>query len=200
MAYSADTFTSLEQPTLAKWNKLWDNDAFFATQVNTNFSSGTASKVRYEVLGRTVLGGTATSISVASLPARKYLKVLFYLLPSGSLNVGFRFNNDSAANYAYRYQTNNAETAVTAASTALPCTTTGAFQIYGDIDIANLSGFAKPAIARTSVMSEVASAAPVSELVWNKWANTSAQINRIDIYTTTNNFAALSEVVVLGGD
>lgn len=29
MAYSADTFTSLEQPTLAKWNKLWDNDAAF---------------------------------------------------------------------------------------------------------------------------------------------------------------------------
>lgn len=29
MAYSADTFTSLEQPTLAKWNKLWANDAAF---------------------------------------------------------------------------------------------------------------------------------------------------------------------------
>ena len=29
MAYSADSFSSLEQPTLAKWNKLWANDAAF---------------------------------------------------------------------------------------------------------------------------------------------------------------------------
>ena len=29
MAYSADTFVADEQPTTAKWNKLWTNDASF---------------------------------------------------------------------------------------------------------------------------------------------------------------------------
>lgn len=29
MAYSADTFVADEQPTTAKWNKLWNNDAAF---------------------------------------------------------------------------------------------------------------------------------------------------------------------------
>lgn len=29
MAYSADSFTAGEQPTTAKWNKLWSNDASF---------------------------------------------------------------------------------------------------------------------------------------------------------------------------
>lgn len=29
MAYSAETFTNNEQPTVAKWNKLWANDASF---------------------------------------------------------------------------------------------------------------------------------------------------------------------------
>lgn len=29
MAYSADSFSAGEQPTLAKWNKLWANDASF---------------------------------------------------------------------------------------------------------------------------------------------------------------------------
>lgn len=29
MAYSADTFVADEQPTTAKWNKLWSNDASF---------------------------------------------------------------------------------------------------------------------------------------------------------------------------
>lgn len=29
MAYANTPFTSLEQPTLSKWNQLWDNDAYF---------------------------------------------------------------------------------------------------------------------------------------------------------------------------
>lgn len=38
MAYSADTFVADEQPTTAKWNKLWTNDASFND--GTGFASG----------------------------------------------------------------------------------------------------------------------------------------------------------------
>jgi hypothetical protein len=41
MAYSADSFVADEQPTTAKWNKLWNNDASFND--GTGFLTGSAS-------------------------------------------------------------------------------------------------------------------------------------------------------------
>lgn len=37
MAYSADSFVADEQPTTAKWNKLWSNDAAFNDSSGINF-------------------------------------------------------------------------------------------------------------------------------------------------------------------
>ena len=60
MAYSADTFVADEQPTTAKWNKLWTNDASFnngtgiadnaiLTRHITN-SNVTSSKLSFETV------------------------------------------------------------------------------------------------------------------------------------------------------
>lgn len=43
MAYSADTFVADEQPTTAKWNKLWSNDAAFND--GTGFADGALGSV-----------------------------------------------------------------------------------------------------------------------------------------------------------
>lgn len=52
MAYSADTFVADEQPTTAKWNKLWSNDASF------NDGTGIADD---KILTRHILDSNVTS-------------------------------------------------------------------------------------------------------------------------------------------
>lgn len=56
MAYSADSFTALEIPTLAKMNKLWSNDASF------NDGTGIANNA---ILTRHILDANVTSPKLA---------------------------------------------------------------------------------------------------------------------------------------
>ena len=70
MAYSADTFVADEQPTTAKWNKLWSNDASFndGTGIGDNAiltrhitnSNVTSSKLSFETV-ETKLSSTFNS-------------------------------------------------------------------------------------------------------------------------------------------
>lgn len=55
MSYSADTFVADEQPTTAKWNKLWSNDASF------NDGTGIADDA---ILGRHIAAGVVESESL----------------------------------------------------------------------------------------------------------------------------------------
>jgi hypothetical protein len=59
MAYSADTFVADEQPTTAKWNKLWTNDASF------NDGTGIADDA---ILARHVLGLDKSNMTTDSNP------------------------------------------------------------------------------------------------------------------------------------
>ena len=202
MAYAAISFSALEQPTLAKWNILGTNDAYFNTQIGANFSSGTTSTVWWEELGRTTLGGAGDTISVASFAARKYLKVQFVFIPSGALNSAIRFNNDSGANYSYRYETDGSgSNAVAGANNGIVEATGGAFNCYGEIDILNISSIAKVSRCAPATFSNTAASAPSNSFIWNKWANTSTQITRIDLLNVgAGDFAAGSSLIVLGHD
>jgi len=203
MAYSADIFTSLEQPTLAKWNKLWDNDAFFASQINTNFSSGTTSKVWWEELGRQTLSGTSTTLTVSGLAARKYLKIIYNIIGSGATTSTFRLNGDSAANYSYRYSLNQAATttAVSQTSAGGPPLQADAMIKYGVLDCINIATQEKMLFSYSAEQSGTgAASAPSFSFINNKWANTSAQISSIVFTTSTNNYASGSSLIVLGHD
>lgn len=59
MAYSADTFVADEQPTTAKWNKLWTNDASF------NDGTGIADDA---ILARHILGLDKSNMTTDSNP------------------------------------------------------------------------------------------------------------------------------------
>lgn len=156
----------------------------------------------WEELGRTTLGGAADSISVASLPARKYLQVRIALVHSGSITGGIRFNNDSGSNYAYRASYNGAADSSGTSQSSLP--------IYSDaspaglmvIDIVNISASEKVAFTLLGLSGSAgAGNAPVRGEFLGKWANTSAQITRVDLINSGGgDFAAGSEVVVLGHD
>lgn len=173
-------------------------DAVTADKVDWS-ATGANSGMWWEELGRTTLTSTNSIIDVQNLPARDYLMVLAYLNPSTSMNVGYYFNNDTGTNYAYRYSANHGATTIGTSitrlesDTGLPPSSTSTV-----LDIVNKSGELKIVHFKVSQLeTDNASTAPdVFEGV-GKWNNTS-QISRISFSTTSNTFAAGSEVIVLG--
>lgn len=68
MGYSADSFTAGEQPTTAKWNKLWTNDASFNDGTGIANSVITANKLATGATSAFVAASeTTTSTSFADL-------------------------------------------------------------------------------------------------------------------------------------
>jgi len=70
MAYSADTFSSLEQPTLAKWNKLWANDASFNDGTGLGDNTITSEKLKNTVAFSAY---SSANITASSTPAKVQL-------------------------------------------------------------------------------------------------------------------------------
>lgn len=218
MAYSADTFVADEQPTTAKWNKLWSNDASFND--GTGIGDDTidsrhyvAASVDYEHLGVDVGAyqvlydsgaqvGTSTSISSGTITAKNFLKAFAWVVPSGgTLNIGFRFNNDSAANYAERGSSNGAaDSAATGLNQINTKTAIDANPQLTILDIYNTTSDEKLLIGESVVRGSAGANAPDRKLGTYKWVNTSAQITRIDIVDTggTGDIGAGSRLLVLG--
>src|SRR5437899_10761898 len=72
----------------------------------------------FSELGRVTAVGGETSLSVTSLPKKKWLIVLIWVSPQTSAMTNrVRFNNDSASDYSYR-QSNNGGVDATTASTS----------------------------------------------------------------------------------
>ncbi len=159
-------------------------------------------------LARTTLGSAATTVSVASIPDRRYYKVLVNTLGKNNsgVNLAYRYGvtttTDSGSNYAYRYSVNGAAdgafTSSTSAGIGQP-TNLPEFSVYY---ISNLSAQEK-LIQGQHMLQNTAGAgtAPLRTEFVNKWVNTSNPMGFIEI--TTNGaftFNSGSEVVVLGWD
>lgn len=156
-------------------------------------------------IGRTTLGTAGDTITVNSLPARKYLKVLVFAIATGGTigTSAFVFNNDTGSNYSRRVADNGAgDTSTTSQSSLYALTATAANNVYAEFDIINVSNQEKLVIGH-AIGSGTAGAgnATARNDSGGKWANTSAQISRIDLTNGgTGDFAIGSEMVVLGHD
>lgn len=170
------------------------------TAAKIDFTTG----IWWEELGRATLVATASSISIPSIPVRKYLKVILNVTPTGgTIAPAIRFNNDATNSYAGRHMSNG--------STA---TNTSISFIYLDVG----GAVAEPHCATVEVLNNIASQekmmrglamrpngsgagiqVPMFDMV-GKWANAVSQINRVDVISSagTGQFAAGSEVIVLG--
>lgn len=205
MAYAAWSVANLDVPNVTKWNILGTNDAFFNSQIGTNFSSGTTSKVWWEELGRTTLGVAGDTITINPIAARKYLKLLVFLgATGGNLSQRLRFNNDSGNNYAYQVSYTGAAYAATVSNSFFTLSPTVAAQVYGcyaEVNISNSTNLFK--MITTTITDNFGADATTSvnfAEVQGKWASTS-QVTRIDVINFgTGDFAIGSEVVVLGHD
>jgi len=62
MSYSADTFVAGEQPTTAKWNKLWANDASFND--GTGIAAGAITPSKLSSAAHTAYVATGESYNI----------------------------------------------------------------------------------------------------------------------------------------
>lgn len=158
----------------------------------------------WEEIGRTTLESTGSTITVSSLPARRYLKIEITLQGSGGTvtNTGIRLNNDSGNNYSTRLSSNGGtDSTATSQDTLLnppgPTTTGKSFTV---MEVINRTGVEKLAQVELMIASAGAGNAPDRRTYRSKWANTVSLIDRIDVIASANSFASGSEVVVLGHD
>lgn len=200
------------QPTAAYWSLLGANDDALAA--GTGFGShvipssainfgGAGAGLWWEEIGRTALTVAGDTITVSSLPARKYLKVLFSVLNSSTISINVTFNNDTSSNYGWRKSVSGAaDTSLAPAARFLIDVGSGSTNspVFGDLDIINISAQEKMMLGMASTQAAAgASTAPVRFEFSGKWANTSAQISRIDFTNLdAGDYAIGSEVIVLG--
>lgn len=165
---------------------------------------GAGSGIWWEEIGRTTLASAGDTISVQNLPAFKYLKVYVFIINSGSVSEALRFNNDSGNNYSTRSSTNGGADVTVTSSAQVLYISGSSYARMATIDIINTVAQEKSLqLFQNRADTAGAATAPSRVELVAKWANTAAQINRIDILnnvgtTGTGDFAIGSEVIVLG--
>ena len=157
----------------------------------------------WKEVGRTTLGSTSDTISVTSLPDKKYYMVLSDVKASGFIIYNSRFNSDTGNNYAFRKSNNGGTDATTVSTSAIDQTDSGAQDASFVVGyFANKSDKEKLWQGNTVENSSTgAGNAPSRVEAVGKWANTSNAVSSYQAYNShSGNYASGSEVVVLGYD
>jgi hypothetical protein len=162
----------------------------------------TDGKIWWEEIGRTTLSAAGDTITVSTIPARKYLTIIVSTIPTGgTISNLIQFNGDTGANYAGRYSDSGA-----ADSTAISQTTFGiapgieATNALCTMTVLNIAAQEKICIFNSTRNAAGAGTAPgASPPLLLKWANTANQISSVVLINSgTGDFAIGSEIVVLG--
>lgn len=157
----------------------------------------------WEELGRHTLSGATDLLTLPSLTARKYLRIIVSTIASGQVVDGLRFNNDSGNNYSHTFSNNGgADTSVTSQNILSVASVAENFNTFCILEIVNITAQEKILTYHWGNMGAAGAAnLPDRRMGFGKWANTAAQITRVDVINNgTGDFAAGSELVVLGHD
>ena len=178
------------------------DDAITAPKINFG---GSGVGVWWEEIGRTSLSVAADVITVSSIPARKYLKILVRIFATGGTAGGvMTFNTDTGANYSQQGPHNGVNIAVvsqTAINIDNGVAASGSATM-SEIEMINTSTQEKIGICNGSTINTAgAGTAPGQLTDAIAWHNTAAQISTITITNNgTGDFAGSSQVIVLGHD
>lgn len=157
----------------------------------------------WEEIGRTTLSSAGDTITVSSIPVRKYLRIIVYTVATGgTTDLRLRFNNDSGSNYAHRESSNGGADTTAVSQTSILVSGTAARTYLYTVDVLNVATQEKYTSGFRVDTTAGAGNAPNKTEQTAKWANTTDQITRVDILNTggTGDYAIGSEVVVLGHD
>jgi hypothetical protein len=153
-------------------------------------------------LGRYILGAASDRISIPSIPARRHLRITAFLINTGgTINGVFQFNGDTGNNYAIRNSNNGGADDTSASASGLNFTSTSASPKMAQIEISNVANQEKLLNGlMTDANATGAGNIPNRAERSGKWANTSAQITRIDVVNTvgTGDYAAGSYMIIEG--
>jgi hypothetical protein len=172
------------------------------TSAKINFG-GAGAGIWWEEIGRTTLSVAGDTITVSSLPARRYLQVIISVINTGgTINTGIQFNNDTGNNYARRISISGAADITATSQSSISLSSTDASPRLLNLTVMNVASSEKLVQSYSFEQSTAgAGNAPSRIEGGGKWANTSAQISRIDVINSgTGDYAIGSEVVVLGHD
>lgn len=156
----------------------------------------------YQELARTTLTSNNATITVSNIPAKKHLRIIVIMLPNGAVNGRFTFNNDASSNYAQRFITDYTTPSDLVSQAFIEAEGgNGTRRQYMVIDLMNVLNQTKLGI-ETLVHDNGTNAASTVPAKFDSMIkyNSNNQVTRFDINTTTNTWAAGSEVVVLGHD
>lgn len=191
--------TKITDATIA--NGKLTNDTITGAKINFA-ATGADAGIWWEELGRTTLSSSGDTITVSSIPARKYLKLIYcHIATGGTTTALLTFNGDTATNYATRASSDQGATATATSGTSIAIQAS-AFQtdLLAVIDVLNIQAQSKLVNIKANIgAGQAATVAPGSRDVYGKWANGSAQISSITITNTgAGSFDTGSELVVLG--
>ena len=156
----------------------------------------------WQVLGSTTLSSAADVLTLSSLPAKKFLRIIMLIAGSGTYDVGLKFNNDSGQNYSMRSSVVGGADTTLIRQIAIPLVV-GATDPTRTLDVhcINLGTREKICTVLEASGAVSADAAPNRREIAGKWANTSDQITRVDIVNpNTGDYAAGTTLIVLGHD
>jgi hypothetical protein len=168
-------------------------------------TGGTFSNISYLIDSET-LGGDAASISTGTFTAKEQLRITGYIYgySAGTPQIYLRFNNDSGSNYAYKFSADLAAytTGTSAAQIVLaPAVASGTDDLFFVIDVINVSANEKLITWQASLQATAGAGNNVTHIIGSaKWANTAAQITRVDLVASANNISSGSWVAVEGVD
>lgn len=155
----------------------------------------------YDLIASNVLAGTATSVSFNSIPGtyRDLIVVCEVKGGSGTTSPRIRLNNDTASNYSYVYMQGNGTTAISSSGTnpfletssASTTDTSKVLQITQIFDYAQTDKH-KPVLSRAN-RADANGAIAYAQ----RWASTAA-VTSLQVFTSTNNFAAGSTFYLYG--
>ena len=165
--------------------------------------TSTAANTSWKELDRVTLSSTADELDTSTFTTKDNIMLLVDR-PSGSGNVTGKvtYNGDTGSNYAIRWSDNGASDGNGGSRSNLDAYYGQGNNEFGVHNIVNISSQEKLGINNiVESNSSGAGNAPSRYEIVNKWANTSAQINRIQFTNTgTGDFSSGTEVVVLGFD
>lgn len=175
------------------------NDSIPAQAINFG---GAGTGVWWEEIGRTTLGSAGDTITITGLASSKYLKIVYNGIPSGSLDVILRFNNDSGNNYAFLYADNFGSGTNLGNQSSIPLDggAPTAYRVSAICELVNVAAQEKVGMvhAISNNLNGAGNTPALLEVAF-KWANTSSAITRVDMINVgSGDFAVGSEVVVLG--
>jgi hypothetical protein len=101
MAYSADTFVADEQPTTAKWNKLWSNDASFNDGTGIATGAITSAKISGIDKSLTTTDSNPYKFQVGRTAAYNFVATTLTKFPFDTERFDTNNNFDSTTNFRY---------------------------------------------------------------------------------------------------